>query len=266
MNNYGILAVVAIAIIATAACVHVVENHSDDAEPERIGIIGATSEEVTLLLDAMHIDYKETVADTMFYVGTLGECDVTIVQSGMGKVNAGICAQLLITEFNAKAVINTGVAGSLDNALDIEDFVVSVDAVQHDFDASPIGYAKGEIPFTGKYSFEADEGLRAKTVDAITKVCPDVSVYEGRICSGDQFISSSEQKDAITSQFGGLCCEMEGAAMAQVCYLNDVPFVIIRAISDKADGSAHEDYPTFVEKASKRSAAALIYMLENWDQ
>ena len=263
MNKFGIFTIVIIAIVATATCVHVIENPSNSGEPERIGIIGAMDDEVSALKNAMDLDRKETVAGTEFFVGTIKGCNVVIVQSGMGKVNAGTCAQLLITKFNARAVINTGVAGSLDNVLNIEDFVVSVDAVQHDFDVSPIGFVKGEIPYTGKYAFEADADLRAKAVDAITKSCPDVTVHQGRVCSGDQFISSSAQKDAITAQFGGLCCEMEGAAMAQICYLNDVPFVIIRAISDKADGSAEEDYDTFVKKAAQRSAAAVIYLLEN---
>jgi adenosylhomocysteine nucleosidase len=263
MKTYGIVAAIAVAVILTAACVHVLENPPEKAEPERIGIIGAMDDEVSMLKGAMHLERKESIAGMEFFVGTLGGCDVAVVQSGMGKVNAGTCAQLLITEFNAKAVINTGVAGSLDNVLDIEDFVVSSDAVQHDFDVSPIGFAKGEIPYTGKYAFEADAKLRAKAVDAISKSCPDVSVHEGRVCSGDQFVSSSEQKDAITASFGGLCCEMEGAAIAQACYLNETPYVIIRAISDKADGSAHEDYDEFVKKAAKRSAAAVMYLLEN---
>lgn len=263
MNTYSVIAVVAVAVIATAACVYFVENPAEEVEPERIGIIGAMDDEVSALKDAMHLERKKTIAGMEFFVGTLGGCDVTIVQSGMGKVNAGTCAQLLVSEFNAKAIINTGVAGSLDNKLDIEDFVVSVDAVQHDFDVSPIGFIRGEIPYTGRYAFDADAGLRAKAVDAISKTSPEVKVYEGRVCSGDQFVSSSSQKDAIVEAFGGLCCEMEGAAIAQSCYLNEVPFVIIRAISDKADGSAHEDYDEFVKKAAKRSAAAVVYLLEN---
>ncbi|MBO4798298.1 MAG: 5'-methylthioadenosine/adenosylhomocysteine nucleosidase [Candidatus Methanomethylophilaceae archaeon] len=265
MKTYSVIAVLAVAVIAAAACVHLLENQPDKGEPERIGIIGAMEDEVSALKNAMHLERKEAIAGMEFFVGTLGGCDVAIAQSGMGKVNAGICAQLLISEFNARAIINTGVAGSLDNRLDIEDFVVSVDAVQHDFDVSPIGFAKGEIPYTGKYAFDADPGLRAKAADAIAKSCPGVAVHQGRVCSGDQFVSSSGQKDAIIESFGGLCCEMEGAAIAQSCYLNDVPFVIIRAISDKADGSAHEDYDEFVKKAAKRSAAAVMYLLENED-
>ena len=166
-------------------------------------------------------------------------------------------------EFNVKAVINTGVAGSLNNVLDIGDFVVSVDAVQHDFDVSPIGFDKGEIPYTGKYCFEADAKLRAKAVEAITTSNPDVKAHEGRICSGDQFINTNVQKDEITSNFGGYCCEMEGAAIAQICYLNETPFVIIRAISDKADGSFSMDYEEFERLAAQRSAKAVLYMLEN---
>lgn len=265
MNNYGIIAIAVVAAIATAACLNVFESPSDNEEPERIGIIGAMDEEVSALKDAMHKDRTETIASMEFFVGSLGGCDVVVVQCGMGKVNAGTCAQILVSKFNVRAVINTGVAGSLDNILDIGDFVVSTDAVEHDFDVSPIGFVKGEIPYTGKYAFEADAGLRAKAVDAITKSNTDVTVHQGRVCSGDQFISTGEQKAAITADFGGLCCEMEGGAIAQICYLNDTPFVIIRAISDKADGSSSEDYEVFKKQAAERSAKAVMYLLENED-
>ena len=262
MNSNGIIAVAIVTIVAAAACVCVTADPSD-YEPERIGIIGAMDEEVASLKDAMHLDYTKTVASMEFFVGKIGNSDVVVVQCGMGKVNAGVCAQTLIAQFNVRTIINTGVAGSLDNALDIGDFVVSTDAVQHDFDVTPIGFERGEIPYTGKYSFEADKDLRAKAVDAIQKCCPDVTVHEGRVCSGDQFISTSEQKDRITSLFGGLCCEMEGGAIAHICYLNDVPFVIIRAISDKADGSSDMDYEEFKKISAKRSADAVMYLLEH---
>ena len=191
---------------------------------------------------------------------------MVVVQCGMGKVNAGTCAQMLITEFNVTAIINTGAAGSLDNRLDIEDFVVSTDAVQHDFDVTPLSgpektYVKGEIPYTGKFAFEADKELRALAVKAIKEKASDVNYLEGRVCSGDQFISSQAQKDTILANFGGLCCDMEGGAIAHVCYLNDTPFVIIRAISDRADGSASEDYTEFEENAAKRSAKVVEYLL-----
>ena len=263
MKNYEVITIVLIVILATAGCVRLAEDMGKSSEPERIGIIGAMDEEVSSLKAAMDLDRKETVESMEFFVGKLGGCDVVVVQCGMGKVNAGTCAQLLITKFNARAVINTGVGGSLDNTLDIGDFVVSVDAVQHDFDVSHIGFQKGEIPYTGKYAFEADKALRQKAVDAITKSTNGVKIYEGRVCSGDQFVYTSAQKDAITSAFGGMCCEMEGAAIAQVCYLNDVPFVIIRAISGKADGSSSMDYEEFKKKAAERSSAAVLFLLEN---
>ena len=202
------------------------------SEKEVIGIIGAMDAEVSTLKDAADIRKKTTIAGMEFCEGKLGEKAVVIVRCGIGKVNAGICANTLINDFGCTKVINTGVAGSLDNDIDIGDIVVSVDAVQHDFTVEAIGFAKGEIPYTGLYAFPADEELRAAAVRAANEVAPEISVFEGRICSGDQFISTREQKETITGNFGGMCCEMEGAAVAQACYLNETPFVVIRAISD----------------------------------
>ena len=261
MKSYEVLTVVLVAILATAGCVHLADTMGKTSEPERIGIIGAMDEEVSSLKESMQVDRKVTVESMEFYLGKLGGHNVAVVQCGMGKVNAGTCALILITQFNARAVINTGVAGSLDPVLGLGDFVVSVDVVQHDFDVSPIGFEKGEIPYTGKYAFEADKALRQKAVEAITKSCPEVNVYEGRICTGDQFISTDEQKDAITSVFGGMCCEMEGGAIAQVCYLNSVPFVIIRAMSD--DGLSPEEYEEFKKEVAARGAHAVLYLLEH---
>ena len=263
MKPYETLVIVVVAVLATAGCVHIIENPGTSDEPERIGIIGAMDAEVSALKSAMHIDRKETVESMEFCVGKLRGCDVVVVQCGMGKVNAGTCAQLLVTKFNARAIINTGVAGSLDDCLNIGDFVVSTDAVQHDFDVSPIGFQKGEIPYTEKYAFEADATLRQKAFDAISKNTTGVKVYEGRICSGDQFVSTVEQKETITAAFGGMCCEMEGAAIAQVCYLNNVPFVVIRTVSDKADGTAPSDFDEFTKEAAARSSAVVLYFLEN---
>ena len=259
MKSVKLLAVVAIAVAAIVVCAAIVMQPSKN--PERIGVIGAMPEEVETLKAAMSVEHTEEISGMEFYVGTLDDCDVVVVQCGIGKVNAGVCAQLLINKFNVKAIINTGAAGSLDNRLDIEDFVVSTDAVQHDYDVSPIGYEKGEIPYTGKFAFEADKELRALAVKAIKEKASDVNYLEGRVCSGDQFISSQAQKDTILANFGGLCCDMEGGAIAHVCYLNDTPFVIIRAISDKADGSAPEDYTEFEENAAKRSAKVVEYLL-----
>lgn len=226
-----------------------------------IGIIGAMPEEVESLKQALEGKESKKIADMEFCTGTLDGRKAVVVQCGIGKVNAGICAQILISLFSVTHVINTGVAGSLDNAIDIGDIVVSVDAVQHDYDVSPIGFHIGEIPYTGLYAFPADEQMRALAVSASRKAAPEIRIFEGRVCSGDQFIASSAQKSRILSDFGGMCCEMEGAAIAQVCYLNRVPFVIIRAISDKADDSEEMSYQEFEAGAAVRSSRIVHAMM-----
>jgi len=229
----------------------------------RIGIIGAMEDEVSAIRQQMNITDTQTIASMEFCCGTLKGKETVVVQCGMGKVNAGICAQMLISVFGVNAVVNTGVAGSLNNDINIGDIVISTDAVQHDFDVSAIGFAKGEIPYTGLYAFEADKTLRAKAAEAVKAVSPDTGIFEGRVCSGDQFIASKEQKKRIIEQFNGYCAEMEGAAIAQVCHLNHIPFVIIRAISDKADDSEEVSFEIFAKKAAAISASAVIHMIEN---
>lgn len=228
-------------------------------EKERIGIIGAMDVEVDTLKDAAKIDNVRRVGWMDCCEGRLGEREVVIVKCGMGKVNAGICAATLISLFGCTRIINTGVAGSLDRQIGIGDIVISTDAVQHDFTAEAIGYAKGEIPYTGRYAFPADEALRAAALEAVCAIAPGARVYEGRICSGDQFIATKEQKETIVANFGGLCCEMEGAAVAQACYQNGTPFVIIRAISDADEAIEFEQ---FLTEASRRSANIVRYMVE----
>ena len=228
-----------------------------------IGIIGAMDEEVASLKSVVENPQVSVIAGMEFYEGKLDGTDVVIVQCGVGKVNAGVCAHTLINQFGCTRIINTGVAGSLDAQIDIGDIVVSTDAVQHDFTAEAVGFAKGEIPYTGLYAFPADETMREAAVEAAHTAAPEVHVFEGRICSGDQFIASKEQKERIIADFGGLCCEMEGGAIAQVCYLNNTPFVIIRAISDKADDSEEMSYELFKEKAAERCAAIVRYMINH---
>ena len=230
----------------------------------KIGIIGAMDVEVDTLKQEMDISNKITRAGMEFCEGKLGSVDSVIVKCGIGKVNAGICAQILIDAFKVTHVINTGVAGSLNNDLDIGAIVVAADAVQHDYDITPIGFKAGEIPYTGLVAFKTDETMRKKAVEAVKNFAPDVHVIEGRICTGDQFIASKEAKDKITSTFGGDCCEMEGGAIAQVCYLNNVPFVIIRAVSDKADESETADFHEFEERTAKLCADVTEYMVKNF--
>ena len=237
------------------------DNSGASNSGEKIGIIGAMDVELDSLKEAAGIENTSKIAEMEYCEGTLGDKKVVIVKCGMGKVNAGICADTLINDFGCTKIINTGVAGSLDNTLNIGDIVVSEDAVQHDFDVEHIGFEKGEIPYTGLYAFPADEDLRAAAVEAVEVAAPDVKVYEGRVCSGDQFIHSKEQKDEIIENFGGMCCEMEGAAVAQACYLNSTPFVIIRAVSDKVDETDAVEYAEFESVAAARSAKVVEHMV-----
>ena len=225
-----------------------------------IGVIGAMESEVSAIRDAMEDVQVTAIAGMEFAEGLLAGTRVVVAQSGMGKVNAGICAQTLISCFGVGRLINTGVAGSLTNELSINDFVVSTEAVQHDFDVSPIGFARGEIPYTGLVAFPADEALRERAVAAVRAAAPTSKVLEGRVCSGDQFIATSEQRDQIVAAFGGLCAEMEGGAIAQVCHLNGVPYVIIRAISDDSDEMSFEE---FQAEAARECAGAVLEMLRS---
>lgn len=229
----------------------------------KTGIIGAMDQEVDSLKRELRDAVSTTIAGMEFCEGSLDGQQAVIVKCGIGKVNAGTCAQLLINVFGTDRIINTGVAGSLDAAIDIGDIVVSTDAVQHDFDLTPLGYAAGELDGIGSPSLTADPHMRALAVDAVKQCAPEIHVFEGRVCTGDQFISSAEQKTSISGRFGGLCCEMEGGAIAQVCCQNKIPFVIIRAISDKADGSADMSFAEFVQEAAVRCASITRYMVSH---
>lgn len=220
----------------------------------KIGIIGAMELEVEELKSKMEVKQVVEKAAMKFYDGSLNGKEVVIVQCGIGKVNAGICTQILVDEFAVDAVINTGVAGSLRAEINIGDIVVSTDACEHDMDVTPLGYEKGIIPQMKTSFFPADRKLVETAMDVCREVNPDISVYEGRVVSGDQFISDNAVKEMLINTFHGSCAEMEGAAIAHAAYLNNLPYVVIRAISDKADGSAQMDYPEFERAAAKHSA------------
>ena len=227
----------------------------------KIGIIGAMQEEVAQLKAEMNDVIITSKASMDFYEGKLGDKDVVVVQSGIGKVNAGICTQILVDVFAVDLVINTGIAGSLRAEINIGDIVVSTDTVQHDVDATEFGYVLGEIPRIGTIAFKADAKLIEQAVASCREVNKDINVFSGRVVSGDQFIADNATKQKIISNFDGYCTEMEGAAIAQAAYLNQLPFVIIRAISDKADDSAQMDYPTFEKQAIANSVKLVKDMI-----
>jgi len=226
-----------------------------------IGIIGAMEEEVTQLKQAMHIEETIEHATMTFCKGKLCGKDVVIVKSGIGKVNAGICAQILVDKFNVEVLINTGIAGSLDAAIDIGDMVISTDLVEHDMDASAFGDPVGQVPRMDTFAFPADLALVEKAKAANAEVNPDIKTFTGRIVSGDQFVSEATVKERLVTLFQAKCTEMEGAAIAHAAYLNKISCVIIRAISDKADNSATVDYPTFEKKAIEHSVRLVQNLL-----
>ncbi len=213
--------------------------------------------EVETLKSKMAVSQIVKKAGMEFFEGSLNGARVVIVRSGVGKVNAALCVQILADLFEVTHIINTGVAGSLNAMLDIGDILVSRDAIHHDVDATIFGYKPGEVPQLGIREFPADERLMQLAKTTCERVNPDCHAVIGRVVSGDQFISSKEIKKKLSADFQGDCAEMEGTAIAHGAYLNQIPFVIIRAISDKADDSAEMDYPTF-EKAAALHSAALV--------
>jgi adenosylhomocysteine nucleosidase len=240
------------------------EKRMEQKQMKKIGIIGAMELEVETLKSKMNVVKTTKKANMEFFEGTLNGVEVVIVRSGIGKVNAGICTQILADLFDVTHIINTGIAGSLDAQIDIGDIVVSTDVLQHDMDVRVFGYPLGEIPQLGTLSFPADERMASLARSVCEKVNTEVKVFSGRIVSGDQFICDKEVKDKLVENFHPLCTEMEGAAIAHAAYLNkvscviiranEIPFVILRAISDKADNSAEMDYPTFEKKAAEHCA------------
>ena len=220
---------------------------------KKIGIIGAMEVEVAQLKAEMEQQKSLEYAGMVFLEGALEGHEVVVVRSGIGKVNAAICTQILADKFQVDVIINTGIAGSLKAEINIGDIVISTDVVHHDMDATGFGYPLGQVPQMKVFSFQASEKLRKLAKEVCERVNPEISVFEGRVVSGDQFISDRARKESIGATFGGFCTEMEGVAIAQAAYLNDIDFVIIRAISDKADDSANMDYETFEKMAIEHS-------------
>ena len=229
-----------------------------------IGIIAAMDKEIdgikNMMMEECEVD-KKVISGMEFWQGTLYDNDVVLVRSGIGKVNAAMAAEVLSTVYNVKSLINTGIAGSLDDRIDIGDIVLSTEAQEHDMDVTGLGYKKGIIPDQDTSVYKADERLAGIAQEVCHKVNPDIKVFLGKVVSGDQFISDKAAKQAIIENVGGMCTEMEGAAIAHVAHMNNVPFLIIRSISDKANDDAEVDYPSFQKKAINNSVKLVSGML-----
>jgi len=225
-----------------------------------IGIIGAMEEEILLIKSYINNLVEKEIASIKFYFGEINNKKIVLTQSGIGKVNSAVCATLLIEKFNVSEIVFTGVAGGVNSDLNIGDIVVSTDLVQHDFDLTSFGRKMGEIPNIKSLSIFADKNLIEIANSSISEI--GLNFVNGRIISGDQFINSKEKIKELRDVFNADAVEMEGASVAQVCYLFNTPFVVIRSISDKADDNSHVDFNEFVKIAADNSAKIVLKMME----
>lgn len=225
-----------------------------------IGIIGAMQTEVEGIVSALENVKEESVGSVTFFVGEAFGKTVAVTKCGVGKVYAAIAAEALIIAYSPRLLVNTGVGGALAKGLKTADVVIADKLVQHDMDTSPLGDPKGLISGINKIYFETDE----RAADILLAAARDISVNAsvGTVATGDTFVASKEARERIVSEFSASACEMEGAAVAQVAYVNSVPFAVIRAISDSADGEATMDYPTFMPIAAKISTALTLKLVE----
>ncbi|AIS52658.1 5'-methylthioadenosine/S-adenosylhomocysteine nucleosidase MtnN [Thermoanaerobacter kivui] len=228
---------------------------------KKIGLIGAMEEEVNILKNEMSLKEIVTKGKLDFYIGSLNGSDIVVVQSGIGKVNAAMAAQILISNFNIDILINTGVAGGIKPGVKVGDIVISSDAMEYDIDVTAFGYELGIIPRMEESIFRAD----GKLVELAKKTAENIAesdVYVGRIISGDKFVSSKEEAKRLGEMFNAYAVEMEGAAIGHVAYLNNIPFVIIRSISDNANDEASVDFSAFVEHAANISSKIVKEMIK----
>lgn len=227
-----------------------------------IGIIGAMAVEVEGLIEAMENKSPETVSRMTFWRGTLAGVECVVAQCGAGKVNSAVCAQTMILRYGASPIINTGVAGGVGSrAVRIGDLVVAEGVTQHDYDTTPIDGDKGrDLPILGRSVLETDARVSGLLADCAREVY-NGNVHRGLIATGDQFIGGKERLHAIAERTGAIACEMEGGSIGQACALADVPFAVLRAISDNADDNAVDDFPKFAKESAEKSVALLLEAL-----
>ena len=225
-----------------------------------IGIIGAMDIEVNNLKALIENKQTKTISGIEFVWGTIYNKEVVVAKCGIGKVFAAICAQTMILNFNPEYIINTGVAGTLTKELSVGDIAISSSVVQHDMDTSPLGDPVGLVSGINVINFNANEHL-IKSVEAVLKE-NNFNFKTGIIASGDQFIATKTQKESIVKNFNAIACEMEGASIGHTAYVNNVSFIVIRAISDSADDSSTLDYPTFLKMAAENSTKITLNLIK----
>ncbi|MBQ4626333.1 MAG: 5'-methylthioadenosine/adenosylhomocysteine nucleosidase [Clostridia bacterium] len=227
-----------------------------------IGIIGAMRIEVETIKSLMENKQSQTVSGVEYVSGTLHGKEIVVAVCGIGKVAAAMCAQTMILKYSPDAIINTGVGGSLSEKLNICDVAIAESLVQHDMDTSPLGDPVGLISGINIINIPCDTAVVGK-LEKCVEALGGIKAVRGVIASGDQFIADGAKKDYIKSNFDAIVCEMEGASIAQVCYTNGVPFGVVRAVSDCADGSSHMDYGEFLPVAAANAAKLIELFVQN---
>lgn len=221
-----------------------------------VGIIGATKEETTAFLKMIEKPTKHIIATITFVTGLISKKQVIIATSGVGKVNAAMCAQLLISDFHCSYILNIGSAGAINDTLVAGDVVLAIDTVEHDFDATSFGYNPGQIPQMDTFAFKSDATL----LELAQKIAGPCAML-GRIVSGDVFVTSPKRRVELVKLFDAVATDMESAAVGHVCYRNNVPFLAIRAISDSANENASVHFTKNIAKIANSPcdiAAALV--------
>lgn len=229
----------------------------------KIGIIAALKPEAELIKNKLMNKREGKIGSVSFVTGKIGAHDVVVAVCGVGKVWAAICTEAMTIRFLPDLIINTGVAGTLTDQLSIGDLAVSSSVCHHDFDTTAFGDAPGAVMIPGVEGahIPADE----KTAERIAGIAREAGIKTvvGPIASGDQFISDAKRKAEIVSTFSAVACEMEGAAVGHVCAANNVPFCVVRAISDNADGDAPENFPEFVKESAEKSSGVVLKFIES---
>ena len=227
----------------------------------KIGIIGAMDVEVRMLKDMMQDAVVTRISGIEYYAGTISNVPVVVAQAGIGKVNAAVCTEAMILKYEPTAIINIGVAGGLSAKLKVGDIAVADNVCEHDMDTTVFGDPLGFITGINKVNIPCDEWVSGTLLSAAEKI-EGINTICGTIVSGDQFISSKEKKAQLIENFGAVATEMEGAAIGHVCCMNEVPFGVLRAISDSADDEADMSFNEFCQMAAKNSVAVILSFLE----
>ncbi len=229
----------------------------------QIGIIGAMKIEVDAIQALMKDAEKQIISGITFISGELYDKTIVVAECGIGKVFAAICAEAMILNFNPDVIINTGVAGGLEASLKIGDIAIAQSVVQHDMDTSPLGDPVGLISGINIINIPCDKNIVEMLINVVNDL--GINCVSGVIASGDQFINGAEKKEWLVKNFNAISCEMEGASIGHVCYVNKVPFCVVRSISDGADDDSHMDYPEFCKLAAKNSTEVIKAFVKNYN-